>query len=806
MNSAAEKILSSQKYILWFDNSSLQDLPIIGGKNAGIAEMYRVLTKKNIRIPNGFAVTADAYRSFLEHNNLIPRLRAALAMLDTRNITSLENCGETCRSLILESNLPNDISDAICSSYRELSGKLRDVCAVAVRSSATAEDLPSASFAGLHESYLNIQGETQLLDYCRKCFASLFTNRAISYRQERGYDHLSIALSVGVQQMVRSDLASSGVMFTIDTETGFRDVVLINASYGLGENIVKGRVSPDEFYVFKPTLKTKYPSIIKRSIGSKETKLIYQQAKSNIKEVPVPLEDRERSSLSDQDILALASWGCTIEDHFSNLAGHFSPMDIEWAKDGFSGELFILQARPETVHAQHIANEVTQYCLKNNKSPLLKGSSVGSTIVHGKIRLIKNLSDLALVQAGEILVASRTEPDWEPVMRKAFGIVTDQGGRTCHAAIVSRELGIPAVIGTITATHILKNGQSVTLSCAEGSTGYIYDGTIPYETTTICLKDLPSLRTKILINIADPSRAFRLSFLPVDGVGLARIEFIISNHIGIHPMALLKPENVPAPERLKINSITKQYPNKEQYFIEKLAEGIGTIAAAFYPREVIVRLSDFKTNEYAGLLGGSPFEPPEENPMIGFRGASRYYHQLYREAFALECAAIKRVREEMGLINIKVMIPFCRTLEEGKKVLNEMELSGLSRSKNGLEVYVMCEVPSNVVLGEEFADMFDGISIGSNDLTQLILGLDRDSEIISYLFDESNTAVTKMIAEVIKKTHSKGKPIGICGQAPSDYPEFAQFLIREGIDSISLSPDAVYKTFLSVERIEHHLQ
>jgi pyruvate,water dikinase len=677
-----------------------------------------------------------------------------------------------------------------------------------VRSSATAEDLPTASFAGQQESFLNIRGERALLDACRQCFASLFTDRAISYRVDKGFDHFAVALSIGVQKMVRSDLGAAGVLFTIDTESGFADVVLINSAYGLGETVVKGRVDPDEFLVFKPTLKQGSRPILKRALGAKQEKLVYAtRGGRSTRTIPVPAEDRGRLSLSDDDVLTLARWGCLIEDHYTAKSSRFSPMDVEWAKDGKTGELFILQARPETVHALARKSVVEVYRLNGSGPVLLKGRSVGEKIGVGPVRVVKNVEELQDFQPGEVLVADMTDPDWEPTMKMAAAIVTNRGGRTCHAAIVSREIGVPCLVGTEKATSVLQAEQPVTVSCAQGEVGLVYGGALPFTRQTVDLGNLPRPRTRIMVNVGHPDQAFSLASLPNDGVGLARLEFIISGAIQVHPLALIHLHTLAdGPAREKIGELTRHYAHKPDYFVDRLAEGVGQIAAAFYPKDVIVRLSDFKTNEYAGLLGGEEFEPREENPMIGFRGASRYYDPRYRDGFVLECRAMKKARDEMGLTNIKLMIPFCRTVEEGRKVLAVMAEAGLKQGDNGLEVYVMCEIPANVILAEEFAEIFDGFSIGSNDLTQLTLGLDRDSEIVAHLFDERNLAVTRSVENVIRRVRACGRKIGICGQAPSDYPEFARFLVRCGIDSISLNPDTVLKTTQDIVAMEQQLR
>jgi len=704
-------------------------------------------------------------------------------------------------------SLPPDLEAEISATYDSMKGPSGQPVDVAVRSSATAEDLPNASFAGQQETYLNVQGSGALLEACRRCFASLFTDRAISYRADQGFDLGNIALSIGVQRMVRSDLAASGVMFTLDTETGFRDVILINSSYGLGENVVQGSVNPDECYVFKPTLRTGFRPILQKITGTKEFKLIYDVGGGRmVKNVPVPPGDRVRFSISDEDILTLARWGCLIEEHYSACKGTSVPMDIEWAKDGLTGELFIVQARPETVQSQRRSDSVEVYRLHQRGRVLVTGRSVGEKIASGPVRVIQGTQWLQEFKEGEVLVTDKTDPDWEPIMKKAAAIVTNRGGRTCHAAIVSRELGLPAVVGTEHGTELLQTGQQVTVCCAEGDNGFVYEGLLPFEVNRTDLRSLGRPRTHVMINAGNPEEAFALSLLPSDGIGLAREEFIISNYIKIHPLALLDYAKLPdGPDRQKIDELTRGYSDKGQFFVDRLAQGVALLTAAFYPREVILRLSDFKTNEYANLIGGRAYEPTEENPMIGFRGASRYYHPRYQAGFALECQAVKKVRDEMGLTNLKVMIPFCRTLDEARRVQAEMAGHGLKRGVNGLELYVMCEIPSNVILAEEFAELFDGFSIGSNDLTQLILGVDRDSEIVAPLFDERNPAVMRMIAQVIAVCRAKHRKIGICGQAPSDYPEFAQLLVQQGIDSISLNPDTVVKTTVAILEAEARL-
>jgi pyruvate,water dikinase len=794
--------------VLWFDEIGIEDVPLVGGKNASLGEMFRELTPQGVRIPNGFAITAAAYHDFVENSGVASRLAEILAGLDTRDIADLQWRGLAARQAILDAELPESLQAAILDAYAKLSDGLAAPADVAVRSSATAEDLPDASFAGQQETYLNVQGATALLAACKRCFASLYTDRAISYRVDKGFDAMRIGLSIGVQRMVRSDLAAAGVMFSIDTETGFTDAVLINGAWGLGENVVAGSVNPDEFYVFKPTLKQGFRPILRKQLGNKEQKLIYDVGGGKMtRNVAVATKDRQRFCIDDDDILTLAHWACLIEDHYSGKRGSPSPMDMEWAKDGRTGELFIVQARPETVQSRKAAGVIESYRLKSPcGSPLVTGRSVGERIAAGPVRVIQSVKDLHRFQTGEVLVADRTDPDWEPSMKQAAAIVTNRGGRTCHAAIVSRELGLPAVVGTERATELLHDGQPVTVSCAEGDTGNVYDGLLPFQVEHQSLGDLPRPRTKIMMNVGNPEEAFRLSFLPNDGVGLAREEFIISNSIKTHPMALLDYERLTDPDvKDAIDRLTVGYADKPLFFVERLAQGVAMIAAAFYPNDVIIRMSDFKTNEYANLVGGQPYEPTEENPMIGFRGASRYYNERYRDGFALECRAMKQVRDDMGLTNLKIMIPFCRTVEEARRVLAEMEKHGLKRGENGLEVYVMCELPSNVLLATEFAEVFDGFSIGSNDLTQLTLGVDRDSEIVAHIFDERNPAVMRSIASVIRDAKAAGRKIGICGQAPSDYPEFAEFLVQCGIDSISLNPDAVLRTTLAVLELEEKL-
>jgi pyruvate,water dikinase len=790
--------------IRWFADIGIDDIALVGGKNASLGELYRELAPRGVNVLDGFAVTADAYRAVLAEGGLEQRLQEILAGLDTRDVPALQRCGRQARQAIRAASLPAGLEQAIVAAYDRLSAGSPEGLDVAVRSSATAEDLPDASFAGQQETYLNVRGVADLLTACRRCFASLFTDRAISYRAERGFDHFKVALSIGVQRMVRSDLAASGVMFSIDTETGFRDAVLINAAYGLGENVVQGAVTPDEYCVFKPTLRAGYRPILQKVVGSKEFKLVYDVGGGKaVKNVPVSAGDRERFAIDDEEILALARWACAIEDHYSAKRGLSTPMDMEWAKDGQTGELFIVQARPETVQSRRRRDVLENYRLKETGRALLHGRSVGEKIGAGSVHVIPSAQHLDEFRDGEVLVTDKTDPDWEPVMKRAAAIVTNRGGRTCHAAIVSRELGLPAIVGAGTATDVLTTGRAVTVSCAEGDVGVVYDGRLEYAVERIELKDLARPKTRIMMNVGNPEEAFALSFIPNDGVGLAREEFIISTYIKIHPRALLDYAHLDDPAvKAEIDRLTVGYADKAQFFVDKLAQGVSMIAAAFYPKDVIVRLSDFKSNEYANLIGGRRYEPVEENPMLGFRGASRYYDARYRDGFALECRAMQKVRGEMGLRNVKLMVPFCRTVEEGRRVEAEMARHGLQRGEDGLELYVMCEIPSNVVRADAFAEIFDGFSIGSNDLTQLTLGVDRDSQLVAHLFDERDPAVKALVASVIQAAKAKGRKIGICGQAPSDYPEFAQFLVEQGIDSISLNPDAVMKTTLRILETE----
>jgi pyruvate,water dikinase len=790
-------------YILPFQDCNLSSLPEVGGKNASLGELIGNLRPTGVLIPDGFAVTAAAFRQHLKENNLESEVYGALDATDILNPDALAPVAFAVREKIRSPPLPAAIEQGICEAYTTLSRLYGEKESdVAVRSSATAEDLPTASFAGQQETYLNVRGRVRLLQAVRDCMASLFTDRAIVYRAERGFGQRDVALSVGIQKMVRSDLAAAGVIFTLDTESGFRDVVMITGSFGLGEMVVQGRVNPDEFWVHKSTLAAGFRPIIRRELGSKETKLIYATAGTNlVKELRVPAEDRQRPILNDDELLTLARWSVAIEKHYSDRAGVLTPMDIEWAKDGVTGKLFIVQARPETVHAQ-AKGALSVYRLRGKGKVLFRGKAVGSQIGSGKVCVAHDVTELRKLQAGEILVAPMTDPDWEPVLQRAAAVVTDHGGRTCHAAILARELGIPCVVGTATATQVAIGVQEMTVCCAEGDEGIVYEGRIPFIREEVDPKRLPPTSVPLMLNISKPEQAFFLGQLPTAGVGLARIEFIISGWIGAHPMALLHPELIKSsPVRSQLLDLTRTSKSPAEYFVGKLATGVAQIAAAFYPRPVIVRLSDFKTNEYAGLLGGKDFEPVEDNPMLGWRGASRYYHPNYREGFALECAALRRARDDMGLRNIKVMVPFCRTVDEARKVLYEMAANGLRRGENGLEVYVMCEIPSNVILAEAFSELFDGFSIGSNDLTQLVLGIDRDSEILAPLWDEQNEAVEEMIRSVVRKAHTRGRKVGLCGQAPSDHPEFARFLAATGIDSISITSDALPKVAAVLARL-----
>ncbi len=795
------------RYIRTFSELGMRDVPVVGGKNASLGEMFRHLSAEGVRVPDGFATTAEAYRHYLEHNQLTDRIQTRLKGVDSDDLVQLEKAGSEIRGWILEAGMPPELAEEIAVAYRSLAHKKGMEPDVAVRSSATAEDLPNASFAGQQDTFLNIRGVENLLVACRRVFASLFNDRAISYRVHQGFAHEQVALSIGVQRMVRSDIGSAGVMFTLDTETGFRNVVFINASYGLGENVVQGAVNPDEFYVFKPTLMTGKRPILKRRLGSKAIKMIYADAVGGdtTRNIPVEEADRRRFSLTDDDVLELAEFAVKIEKHYSKLAGQDRPMDIEWAKDGVDGKLYILQARPETVRSRETRDVYEVYSLESRGKVLASGKSVGRRIASGAAHVIEQAADMAELRAGEVLVTDMTDPDWEPVMKTASAIVTNRGGRTCHAAIVARELGIPAIVGCGDATEVIVSGKKVTVSCAEGDTGNIYEGEQKFRVERISLDSAPRPRTKIMMNIGNPDQAFEHSFLPNDGVGLARLEFIINHSIQAHPRALLEYEKLSKDEQKQIDRLTAGYADRRTYFINRLAEGVGTIAAAFHPKPVIVRLSDFKSNEYASLFGGAGFEPREENPMLGLRGASRYYSESFRESFAMECAALRQVREDMGLANVAVMIPFVRSVDEAGKVLEAMRGHGLERGKAGLKVYLMCEIPANALLAEEFLQHLDGFSIGSNDLTQLTLGVDRDSGLVTG-FDERNPAVLRLMEMAIQTARKMGKYVGICGQAPSDYPEITAWLVRQGIESISLNPDSVIPMTRVVQEAEKALK
>ena len=796
-----------EEFCKWFEDLGITDVPSVGGKNASLGEMIRNLNEKGVNVPSGFAVTAYAYKYMIEKAGIDARIREILSDLNTHDVHNIAERGQKIRDLIKQTPIPPELEENIRQHYQEMERRYGKAVDVAVRSSATAEDLPDASFAGQQETYLNVKGEEELLEKIRDCFASLFTNRAISYRTDKGFDHFSVFLSVGVQKMVRSDLASAGVMFSIDTESGFSNAVYLTGAYGLGENVVQGAVNPDQFYVFKPTLEKGFKPIVEKKLGSKEKRLIY--AETGTVQQDVSLEDQRRYVISDDEILRLARWAMIIEQHYQK------PMDIEWAKDGQTGELFIVQARPETVHSQKDLASLKTYVLEETGNLLVDGEAVGSKIGQGEVNVIESSKDIEKFQKGQVLVTDMTDPDWEPIMKIAGAIVTNRGGRTCHAAIISRELGIPCVIGTGDGTDRLHNGTQVTVDCSEG-VGKIYEGILPFKVDEIKLDSLPETKTQIMMNAGVPEKAFQQGQIPNQGVGLAREEFIINSHIGIHPLALINyhhlREKMHEDPRIaeviqKIDEKSFGYEDKVEFFVDTLARGIAKIAAGFYPYDVIVRLSDFKTNEYANLIGGYLYEPSEHNPMIGWRGASRYYDEKFKPAFGLECRALKKARDEMGLTNIKPMIPFCRTPEEGRKVIQVMNEFGLRQGENGLEVYVMCEIPSNVIVADQFAEIFDGFSIGSNDLTQLTLGLDRDSDLVAHIFDERNDAVKRLVSQVITVAH-KHEPrrkVGICGQAPSDFPEFAEFLVECGIDSISLNPDTVIKTRLTIAEAEHRM-
>jgi pyruvate,water dikinase len=792
--------------VRWFADLRLRDVPLVGGKNASLGELYSMLSQAGVRVPNGFALTADAYRDALTAAQAWEPLHRLLDGLDKQRVDVLAERAARAREIVYRATAAAALRAQIERAYRRLESQYGKNVAVAVRSSATAEDLPTASFAGQHESFLNVSGADDLFEACRRCFASIFTDRAISYRVDNGFDHFKVALSVGVMKMVRADGAASGVMFTLDTESGFRDVVFITGVWGLGENIVQGTVDPDEFYVHKPTFRLGRRAVLSRSLGSKQMRMIYADH-GGTENVPVPEDERARFCVTDAEVLELAGNAIAIEDHYSRTAGHAMPMDIEWAKDADDGRLYIIQARPETVVSQRAPTTFDTYALGASGPVLVQGRAVGEKIAAGPVRVVTDAHQLAQFRAGEVLVAPSTTPDWEPVMKIAGGIVTERGGRTCHAAIVARELGIPAVVGAAGATTILKTGAPVTVSCAEGETGRVYEGLLPIEVEHLELSKIRRPRTEIMLNLGNPGLALRSAMLPNDGVGLARMEFIISEHIKVHPMALVAPEKVGSAEaRRDIERLVRAYAKPADYFVEKLSEGVGLIAAAFYPRPVIVRLSDFKTNEYARLLGGEGFEPKEENPMLGFRGAARYAHPAYAAGFALECAALRRVREDMGLANVRVMVPFCRRIEEAQRVIAAMAQHGLRRGENGLEIYVMCEIPNNVILIDAFAELFDGFSIGSNDLTQLTLGVDRDSDIVAFDFDERDPGMLEMFRLAVVGAKRNRRHIGICGEAPANYPEIARYLAELGIDSISVNPSSVLRTMRAVADAEDKLK
>jgi len=796
------------QYIRFFNEIGIEDIPLVGGKNASLGEMYQKLQSQGVKVPNGFAITAEAYRYLLAGTSW-DELLATLDELILGDVDSLAQCGKKAREIVYSATIPADLADEINRAYRQLQQQYGSELSLAVRSSATAEDLPTASFAGQQDTYLNITGIADLLESCRRCFASLFTDRAIHYRIDHGFDHFSVALSIGVMKMVRSDLASSGVMFSLDTESGFRDVVYITGAYGLGENVVQGSVDPDEFYVHKPTFCKGHRCVLRRVLGPKKIKMIYNDGSTReaTKNITTSTKEREQFCITDEDVLKLADYAIKIEHYYSQVAGKDRPMDMEWAKDGLDGELYIVQARPETVSSQQHSLLLEQYQLQGSGEVICTGHAVGGKIAKGMTHVISNSQHLSDFRAGEVLVTDITSPDWEPIMKIASAIITNRGGRTCHAAIIARELGIPAVIGCDDATAKIKSATEVTVCCAEGDIGKVYRGDIPFHVEQTDLTNLPRPKTKIMLNLGNPDLAFKCSFLPNDGVGLARMEFIINEYIKVHPMALLHVDQVQDNiEQQQIKDLLSGYNNPADYFVQRLSEGVATIAAAFYPKPVVVRMSDFKSNEYASLLGGKSFEPDEENPMIGFRGASRYTHPAYQQGFELECKAMKRVRDEMGLTNVILMIPFCRRVEEGKKVLQKMSEFGLKRGKNGLKIYVMCEIPNNVIQIDAFAVLFDGFSIGSNDLTQLTLGVDRDSEIVAFDFDERDEGVKEIIRMAVAGAKRNACHSGICGQAPSDYPEMAEFLVELGIDSISLTPDTVIKTTLHVLDVEKSLK
>jgi pyruvate,water dikinase len=798
--------MNASGYTRWFKDIRLEDVALVGGKTASLGELYSVLSSQGVRVPNGFALTAMAYRDALTKAGAWEQLRGLLANVDKGRITDLAKRSKAARTIVYAATNREDLRHEITEAYRGLEQEYGANVAVAVRSSATAEDLPTASFAGQHESFLNVRGPHDLMTACRRCFASLFTDRAVSYRIDKGFDHFKVALSVAVMKMVRSDLAASGVTFTLDTETGFRDVVFVTGAYGLGENVVQGTVDPDEFYVHKQTFNEGFRAVLSRRLGSKEMRMVYARGRATTRNVPTSQAARMRFCINDEDVLHLAQSAIVVENHYSKRAGAPTPMDLEWAKDGSDGKLYIIQARPETVASHRKPEALENYFLKSKGKIVAAGRAVGDKIAAGKVRLIRNKGDLRSFRPGEVLLASATSPDWEPIMKTAAAIVTDHGGRTCHAAIIARELGVPAVVGTENATKRMKSARYVTVSCAEGDIGHVYIGNLPFSIDRVSVERLAKPRTEIMVNLGNPEIAFKTAMTPNDGVGLARMEFIIEQHIGIHPMALAQPDKIKsARDRRAVRRLTERYRKPSDFFVEHLSEGVGTIAAAFYPRPVIVRLSDFKTNEYANLLAGACFEPKEENPMLGFRGAARYAHPAYAAGFALECAALRRVRDIMGLTNLKIMIPFCRRLEEARNVIEAMARHGLRRGERGLEIFMMCEIPNNVILIDQFARLFDGFSIGSNDLTQLTLGVDRDSDIVAFDFDERDPGMLQMLTLAVTGAKRNKRHVGICGEAPANYPEIARFLTEIGIDSISVNPSSILRTMAIVREAEQSL-
>ena len=800
------------KNIKFFNEIGIEDVAEVGGKNASLGEMYQNLTSEGVRVPNGFAVTSSAYIYLLDANDAWKKLHAELDTLDVTSVDALQSAGKNCRDIVYNCEIPDDLKNDILTAYEKLKEEYGDKLSVAVRSSATAEDSPEASFAGQNDTYLNITNADALLDAYKRCLASNFTDRSIHYKYDNGFDYLKVYLSVVVMKMVRSDKASSGVMFSLDTETGFKDVVFINAALGLGENVVQGTVNPDAFYVHKPTFNKGFKTVLKRSLGSKEKKMIFTDtinldniAVEYTKNIPTTKQEQSHFCITDDDVMVLAEYAIKVENHYSQKAGFHKPMDMEWAKDGEDGQLYMVQARPETVESQKHGNILEVYQMKETGKVLVSGQAIGTKIGQGKVHYIKGVEELDTFKAGEVLVADTTNPDWEPIMKIASAIITNKGGRTCHAAILSRELGIPAVVGCDNATEVLADADKVTVSCAEGEEGHIYEGILDFEIQKTDLSNLPKTKTQIMMNLGNPDLAFSLSSLPVDGIGLARMEFIINEYIKAHPMALKHPQKVDDATRVKLQELTQAYDSMEDFFVKTLSEGVATIASAVYPKKCVVRMSDFKSNEYATLLGGSTFELQEDNPMIGFRGASRYAHPNYEEGFALECAAMKRVRDEMGFDNVILMIPFCRRVQEGQKVVDTMAKYGLKQGENGLEIYVMCEIPNNVISIDEFSEIFDGFSIGSNDLTQLTLGVDRDSEVVAFDYDERDEGVKRMIKMAVEGCQRNNRHSGICGQAPSDYPEMAEYLVKLGVDSMSLNPDSVLKTIKDIGKLEQEL-